>query len=266
MNITTILRHALMGGCAISMAACGAIETGEVGVRQTITGQVKAEEMQQGFYTHILSTVFEFSAKEITIELMDMQPKAGDNLTLDDLDIEVYYTVKPSQIADLHIKYANRHQRAKNGGLYPVYDLVRSVARAATYETVSEYDSLVVHQAREKIRLQIRERTQALLYATDPGVFTITKVIIRDVKTDPTIEESIKLAVARNKELEAKKIELEIAQEQVLINEALTKSLTPEILMQKRLEVIESACQKGTCILSLDGTGANAPTPVVNLR
>lgn len=247
---------------AFLLVACGAIESGNVGVRTSITGSVKTDEMQQGFYTHITSKVQEYSTKEITVELMDMQPKAKDNLTLADLDIEVYYTIVPSQVSEIKIKYAGR-DRVANGIWYPAYDLVRSVARAATYEAVSEYDSLTIHQQRDKIKEQIRSSTQNVLDKTDSGIFTITKVIIRDVKTDPSIEASIKLAVARNKELEAKAIELDIARKQVEINEALTQSLTPEILEQKRLEVIESACSKGTCILSL---GESSATPVYDVR
>lgn len=258
------MRHLFVTSCAaLTLTACGAIQTGEVGVRTTFTGKVVAEEISQGFYTHITSDVREFSTKEIAIELFDMKPKAGDNLTLDDLDIEVYYTIQPSSVVDMHIKYANRHARSGSGSYLPVYNLVKSFAREAVYETVSEYDSLVVHQERDKIRLQVKDRTQEALDSTDPGVFQIQKVVIRDVKTDPTIEDSIKLAVARNKELEAKKIELQIAREQVLINEALTLSLTPEILEQKRLEVIESACKAGTCILSMDGGNV---TPVMNVK
>lgn len=258
-------KHYTFALIALMLSGCGAIQTGEVGVRTTFTGKVVQEEISQGFYTHLTSEVREFSTKEIAIELFDMKPKAGDNLTLDDLDIEVYYTIEPSSVVDMHIKYANRHARPRNNGAYlPVYNLVKSFAREAVYETVSEYDSLVVHQERDKIRLQVKERTQEALDATDPGVFQIQKVVIRDVKTDPTIEDSIKLAVARNKELEAKKIELQIAREQVLINEALTLSLTPEILEQKRLEVIESACKAGTCILSMANSGS--VQPVLNVK
>ena len=82
------------------------------------------------------------------------------------------------------------------------------------------------------------------------------KSLFATFKTDPSIEQSIKLAVARNKELEAKAIELDIARKQVEINEALTLSLTPEILEQKRLEVIETACAAGTCILSMGDSSA----------
>jgi len=242
---------------ALFLTACGAIESGNVGVRTSFTGSVNTNEMQQGFYTHITSKVQEYSTKEITVALMDMQPKAKDNLTLADLDLEVYYTIDPSQVSEIKIKYSGRDRQTRNIW-YPAYDLVRSVARAACYDAVSEYDSLTIHQQRDRIKEQIRVSTQQVLDKTDPGIFQITKVIIRDVKTDPSIEQSIKLAVARNKELEAKSIELEIARKQVEINEALTLSLTPEILEQKRLEVIETACAAGTCILSMGGDSATA--------
>lgn len=249
-------------GAALLLSACGAIESGNVGVRTSFTGSVNTTEMQQGFYTHITSDVQQFSTKEITVGLMDMQPKAKDNLTLADLDLEVYYTIDPSKVSEIKIKYSGRDR--KTGGIwYPAYDLVRSVARAASYDAISEYDSLTIHTQRDKIKEQIRVSTQRVLDKTDPGIFQITKVIIRDVKTDPSIEQSIKLAVARNKELEAKSIELEIARKQVEINEALTLSLTPEILEQKRLEVIETACAAGTCILSMGDTSA---TPVYNVN
>lgn len=253
---SSISKRLLGLGSALLLTACGAIESGNVGVRTSFTGSVNTTEMQQGFYTHITSKVEQYSAKEITVALMDMQPKAKDNLTLADLDLEVYYTIDPSKISEIKIKYSGR-DRKNNGIWYPAYDLVRSVARAACYDAVSEYDSLTIHQQRDKIKEQIRLSTQNVLDKTDSGIFKVTKVIIRDVKTDPSIEQSIKLAVARNKELEAKAIELEIARKQVEINEALTLSLTPEILEQKRLEVIESACAAGTCILSMGDASAS---------
>ena len=262
MKHSLVMKSSLALGAALLLTACGAIESGNVGVRTSFTGSVNTKEMQQGFYTHITSKVQEYSTKEITVGLMDLQPKAKDNLTLSDLDLEVYYTIDPSQVSEIKIKYAGR-DRKSNDIWYPAYDLVRSIARAACYDAVSEYDSLTIHQQRDKIKEQIRISTQAVLDKTDDGIFQITKVIIRDVKTDPSIEQSIKLAVARNKELEAKSIELEIARKQVEINEALTLSLTPEILEQKRLEVIESACAAGTCILSL---GDSSATPVYNVN
>lgn len=248
---------------AIALVGCSAVETGNTGVRTSFSGKVKTQETGQGFFFHPISKLQEYSTKEIAVELMNMQPKAKDNLTLEDLDLEVYYTADASQIAELKIKYVNRDVKSY-GNWLPAYDLVRSISRSQVYTTISEYDSLTIHSNRQVIEGQIMERTQTVLDKSDPGVFQITKVVIREVKTDTGIEEAIKMAVSRNKELEAKQIELEIARKQVEINDVKTDSLTPEILAEKRLEVIEKACSKGTCILSLDGGGG--VTPVLNVR
>jgi hypothetical protein len=42
-------------------------------------------------------------------------------------------------------------------------------------------------------------------------VFTISRVVVRALNTDPSIEQAIQLAVQNQKRLEAKKIEVEIA-------------------------------------------------------
>lgn len=250
---------------ALTMVGCGTIETGNVGVRTAWDGQVNMTELSPGFYTAFLSSVQEFSAKEITVELRELTPKAKDNLSLANVDVEVYYTASGDQIAELSTKYANRHL-LEGGMWYPAYELVRSLSRDAVYSTFADYDSLVVHQNRDVVRHAIMERTQRALDGTDHGVFRVTKVVVRDIKTDPSVEEAIKIAVSRNKELEAKGIELRIAREQVEINKALTASLTPEILRQRELEVIENACTSGgsTCVLTVNGNGSSA-VPLVNV-
>jgi len=245
-----------------TLVGCGSIDTGNMGVRTTFSGKVIKDEMQQGFYTSFTSTVDEYSAKEITVSLIDMQPKAADNLTLADLDMEVYYTILPLSIADMKIKYANRDVYA-NGIYYPAYDLVRSYARNAVYETVAKYKSLEMHRNRQVIASDVFTKLQTDLDTDDEGIFTITKVIVRDIKTDQSIEESIKIAVAKNKELEAKRIELDIANKQVQINNALSKSLTPAVLKQRELDVQLAAIEKGATVNLFLGS---AVTPLVNIK
>ncbi|MCG5512793.1 SPFH domain-containing protein [Ectothiorhodospira shaposhnikovii] len=255
----------LLLAMALALTGCGTVETGNVGVRTAWDGHVQLTELPPGFYTAFMSSVQEFSTKEITVPMSGLKPKARDNLSLANVDVEVYYTVRPDQVAELSTKYANRH--LLEGGIwYPAFELVRSMGRDAVYATFAEYDSLIVHQKRDEVREAIEARTQRALEQSDPGVFRVTKVVVRDIRTDPSVEEAIKTAVSRNKELEAKSVELQIAGEQVLINQALTQSLTPEILRQRELEVIEAACTSGksTCILTVgQGTG---PLPLVNVR
>lgn len=231
---------------ALYLTGCGSIESEHVGVRTTFTGEVKTQEEGQGFYTAFTSDVKEFSCKEITIGLDNMRPKAGDNLTMQDMDIEVFYTVQCDQNAEQHLKYSDRTARDPNTGVYYAgYHLVRSQAKQASYDTVAKYDSLQIHKNRTQISDAILNGTQALLDSDDPGIYQITKVIIRDATTDPSVEESIRLAVRKDKELEAVQKQVAILEQQALANQKLQVSLTPEILTERYLEVLGSAAESG---------------------
>lgn len=83
-------------------------------------------------------------------------------------------------------------------------------ARRAAYETVAGIDSLTMHKKREQIDDSIKSRPQASLDSNDPGVFEVTRVVILSVPTDPSIEESIREAVANQKRPEAKQVMVEI--------------------------------------------------------
>ena len=173
-------RLALIMGLVLLISACGRIETGNVGVRTAWNGKVVLEEVTPGFYTSITSSVEPFSAKQITVELFDMKPKAKDNLSLSDMDIEIYYTIDSGQSAELSIKYANRNAWDRNVGVwYPAYNLVRSFARESAYSAVAKYDSLEIHKHRDTLRDEIQASLQKKLDEADENVFQIRKVVVR---------------------------------------------------------------------------------------
>lgn len=244
--------------------ACGRIETGNVGVRKAWNGKIQMEEVTPGFYTALTSTVVQYSAKEITVDLFDMQPKAKDNLTLADMDLEIYYRSDPENTAELFVKYSNRNAYNRQTGVwYPAFHLVRSFAREAAYAEVAEYRSLEIHKHRDALRDRIHKRLQIKLDKSDPNIFTITKVVVRNIKTDASVEKAIKLAVAKNKELEAKRIELDIAKKQAQINRALDASLTKKILRQRELDVMEKAISEGSRPIVIFGQSV---TPLINIK
>lgn len=257
-------RLPLILGMILLVTACGRIETGNVGVRTAWNGKVVLEEVTPGFYTAITSSVESFSAKQITVDLFDMKPKAKDNLSLSDMDIEIYYTIDSAKSAEITIKYANRNAWDRNAGVwYPAYNLVRSFARESAYSAVAKYDSLEIHKHRDTLRDAVLDSLQKKLDETDPDVFQVRKVVVRNLQTDPSVENAIKLAVAKNKELEAKRIELDIAKKQSQINRALDASLTKKILRQRELDVMEKAITEGSKPLVIFGSGA---TPLINIK
>ena len=234
------------------------IESGNVGVRKTL-GKVNPEEASPGLNLRVpaITQITEFVGKEIAIDLTDLTPKAADNLSLRDMDVTVFYKADSTQIADLYVKYANAHQYdAESDSYFPAYRLVYREARRAAYETVAKIDSLTMHKKREQISGSIKARLQEALDANDPGVFMVTRVVIRSVLTDPSIEESIREAVANQKRLEAKQVMVEIERKNAEIeairaegiakaNDIINKTLTAEYLQHELNLTLQKFAETG---------------------
>ena len=227
------------------------IDTGHVGVERTL-GQVDLEEHGPGihFKLPIVTQAYEFSAKEIALDLNDLKPKAADNLSLKDLDVTVYYRASASLIAELLVKYANAEQPAP-GALLPAYGVVYREARGSIYEAVSKVDSLSLHRQREALQTAVEESLQRRLQSKDGEALYVSRVVVRALNTDPSIEASIREAVANQKKLEAKQISVEIARKDAEIeierargiaeaNMIINESLTAQYLQHEINEALKS--------------------------
>lgn len=201
----------LVVGLALLFNSFYVVDTGHVGVERTL-GKVDLLETEPGmnFKLPMLTRAYEFSAKEIALDLNDLRPKAADNLSLQDLDVTVYYNAAPGAIADLMVKYANASQSAP-GAILPAYGVVYREARGTIYEEVSKVDSLNLHRQRDALQISIQGGLQERLSSKDGDALVISRVVVRALNTDPSIEDSIREAVANQKKLEAKQISVDIA-------------------------------------------------------
>ena len=226
------------------------VDTGNVAVEKTM-GTVEMDEVSAGLNWKIplVTTAYEFSAKGIVLDFNNLTPKARDNLRLKDLDISVYYQVNAASIAELMVKYASSYEKGAEAFL-PAYGVVYREGRDVIYQEVTKIDSLELHRNRDKLRDGISSNLQKKLDSKDPGVFTITRVAVRALNTDPTIEAAIQKAVQAQKQLEAKKVEVEIASKDAEIeiarakgiaeaNAIINQSLTPEYLQHELNEALK---------------------------
>jgi regulator of protease activity HflC (stomatin/prohibitin superfamily) len=249
--VVVVLVLVVLGG------AFGTIATGNVGVRTTL-GIMSQEEVEPGVYVKwpLISRIDEFTAKEVAIDLTDLTPKARDNLSLRDMDITVYYRTEAPAIAELYAKYAGQSARSDEGYMLPAYGLVLRVARNTAYEEVARVDSLVMHTRRDELSSAMHASMQKELESADPGVFHITRVVVRAVATDPSIEESIRTAVANQKKLEAMEVQTQIAQKEAEIrvteargiaesNKIIAGSLTREYLQHEANEALLKFAESG---------------------
>ena len=243
MQIKAIVAITLFG--VIAFMSAYTVETGNVAVERTL-GKVDHEEKGQGlnFKMPFLTNSLEFSAKEIAIDINDLTPKAADNLSLKDLDVSVFYRVPNDRVSELFVKYAAAAARGADGVYMPAYGLMYREARSAIYEQVARIDSLQLHKQREILQLAVLEELQGRLEKTDPGDLVITRVVVRALNTDPSIEAAIRDAVEAEKRLEAKQVQVEIAKKDAEIeierakgiaeaNNIINSSLTAEYLQHE---------------------------------
>lgn len=258
----------------LGLGSCSTIDTGSVGVRSSF-GQIESTEVMPGFYFKMpmVTSIQEMNTKESSTDLTDLKPKASDNLSLQDMDVSVYYEVSPNKVADLMIKYKGQATEGEDGTWYPGAGLVDRVSRTAVQDAVADMPSLTIHTKREQLSNTIHENVQKLLDQNDPGVFRITRIVIQKITTDPSIEQSIQNAVKAQKALEVMatnekraeaqaRINVVAAEGQRKANEILTQSLTPAYLQHERnLALAAAAASPAAKTVLLQ---ANA-TPLINV-
>lgn len=239
------------------LAACTQIDTGNVGVESTF-GQVKADVLMPGVYFTLFKRVDEVSAKENVIELNDLKPKTSDNVTLADLDVNVYYKIGAPNAAKILTKYAGDAGKNGDGDLVVGYGLVTRLARESAYTAATKHHSSDAHTKRVEIAASIRESLQKEL-DTDAGkgFFEITNVAVRNLVTDLGLERSIKDAAQVEFQIRQKKQEIELAKAEAdrkkieaqgvaNANDIVARSITPNLIEMRRVEMTEKFADKGT--------------------
>lgn len=243
---------------AASLVGCGRIHTGHMGVRTDWNGKVEVKMEDEGFYTAWTSHVDEYSTKEIGIVLDNMSPKAADNLSLAELDVTVFYRTKPEAIRTLAVKRTGMSVKVKDVDIevwLPAYSLVQSIAKDRIANIISSMDSLQVHKQRDKVAAEAKLAIQKALDVDDPGVFTVTRVVVREVKTDTAIEASIRKVVDNEKAYEAAQYNLKVQETNAKAMAVTASALTPLYVQHEYNQALMQFATKGGTVI-LDGSGS----------
>lgn len=194
------------------VAACSQIDTGNVGVESTL-GQVKKESLPPGVYFTMFKRVVEVVAKESPLALNDMKPQTSDKITLADLDVDVYYQIDAGKAPDILTRWpGDLVQVEKEDGMRAGMNYVQRQAREAIYAAVSQFKSDTVHTKRSEIAAEVMKSLQANLDAeAGKGWFFVRSVNIRNLVTDPALENQIKLAAQEQFKLQQEENRLKTA-------------------------------------------------------
>lgn len=272
-----------MLGISALLGACSQIDTGNVGVERTL-GKVSQEALPPGVYFTLFKTVDEFTAKEVSFSLMDLTPKSRDNLTMKDVDIDIYYKTTPAAIPALYTKYQGdlvKHSQVVKDGtsdLVIAYSRVSREAREAVYKAIAQLEATTMHTKRTELAEMVRAGLQQELDANDKGAFTVTAVNVRNLLTDPAIEAAIRQRAETDQAIEKKRKEIELAKaeaERLIVeaegqakaNKIISDSLTPSL---KEIKLAELQRDAAVAIAGKSGNtvflGNSSAQPMVPVR
>lgn len=266
---------------AAILTGCTQIDTGNVGVERTL-GKVGKDALPPGIYFTAFKTVDEFTAKEVNFQLQDMTPKSRDNLTMKDVDIDIYFKTMPAAIPALYTKYQGdvvQHKQVVKDGtsdLVMAYSRVSREARESVYKSIAQLDATTMHTKRTELAEMVRASLQAELDNNDKGAFLITAVNVRNLLTDPAIEAAIRQRAETDQAIQKKLKEVDLARaeaERLIVqaegeakaNKIISESLTPAL---KELRLAEIQRDAAIAIASKAGNTVllgNA-TPLVNVN
>lgn len=267
---------------ATMLGACTQIDTGNVGVERTL-GKVGTEAMPPGVYFTLFKTVDEFTSKEVLFQLDNMTPKSRDNLTMQDMDLDVIYKVDGSRVPGLYAKYqgdvVQHKQVVKDGSSDLIISHSRVVreAREAVYKAVASFDATTMHTRRTEITEAVRKTIQAELDAADKGAFTVTSVNVRNLVVDKALEEAIRQKAATDQRIEQAQRELALteaeakkliakAEGEARANSILAASITAPLIRIREIEAQRDAA------VAVAGKAGNtvflggAVTPLVQVK
>lgn len=180
---------------ATLLTACTQIDTGNVGVESTL-GQVKPEVLSPGVYFTLFKTVDEICAKEMPLALADMKPQTSDKITLADLDLDIYVQIEPGKASAMRTKWPGDITEVKDEGCKRLgMNYVYRQAREVVYDVASRIGSGTIHTERVRIAAETVKLLQANLDAeAGKGMFTIRSANVKNMVTDPALENGIKAA------------------------------------------------------------------------
>lgn len=246
------LKVSLVAFALVAMTGCTRINSGQVGVEKSFTGEYSKEPVDVGIHMTILRTLYAYSTREIPVKMENLRPTTKDNTSiLSDLDVEVQYSVNSDKTPVLAVKYANMHGKSENDSstTLPAYFLVEKQAKSVVADAVAKFDALEIASKRNELEDIIRKNLQSDLDKNDPGAFIVSRVTISNLLPDVKIQESIRaIAESANKKQVALN-NLEIAKTQALENKVRSESLDGKILAEKQLEAMVKMGERGNVII-----------------
>lgn len=196
---------------AVLATGCTQIDTGNVGVKKT-GGQYSAEEVNPGWNFSGFSTIYEVSGKENVLVFDGMKPKTADQITIEDLDIDVYVRLNPQFASETMTRLAGDLGKNQDGELIPGFNYVTREARNVVYDEAAKIKASDAQLKRNDLVAGIVKTLQQRLdEGFKPGWWVVTNANLRNLTVDSALEAKIKAAAGVDYEIAQKQKQVELA-------------------------------------------------------
>lgn len=226
-----LLLVALMSMIGLSsLAGCTRIESGHVGIQTNWNKTIEPGELNPGTHSSVFVDITEVVANEINMPIDNLTPQTKDKTILNDIDLNLVYTVNPSNISDLYVRYKNRHAFI-DGQVYPMYLYLDTVARSAVSDAVGEYDALDANSHRKDIENKIQLAVVSKLKEEGiDGMIKINQVIVKNLKISPELQRSSETVITAQNELKAKSFQVDTARKEAERMQLLASQSGPQYI------------------------------------
>lgn len=253
---------------AVAATACTQVSTGEVGVKSTF-GKISLDELNPGLYETITKSVDIYSTREITVQMNNVTgAKTADNITMQDVDVDIRYSIAPNKVADTVARLAGDSGKNADGVNVVGEKFVTRNAREAVLDSVKQFKANEVHLKREEITTLVANKLQIELNKEMPDTFVIHGVTARALVTDPKLEQSIREAAQVQFDIQKRKdqeelakaegrILLQRAKDEAEANKTIAASLTPQLLRKMELEAQVAFAKEGTHTVVIGSGGSS---------
>lgn len=256
---------------ALALSGCEKVPTGYVGV-ESVMGKIKPEELPPGPYQTVTRTVVPVSVRETTISMDNLHPKTANNVTMQKVDLDIRYMIQPSKVADTLSQLAGDLSTNANGDTVVGERFVKRFALEAVFKATAKYPADTIHTKREEIAADVTSELQKALNKAMPETFVISGATVRQMITDPKLEQAITKAAQIEFEIQRAQDAKELAEAQAQVkltqaqaeadaNRIVANSLTPMLIRKMEIESQTAFAKQGTHTV-LMGNGAS---PLINV-
>ena len=215
---------AVMAICfAIVMTGCTKVSDGYAGIRQTFSGEILDEPLNQGWNQNMFGDVIKVSTRNIVVDV-SATPMVAERIPMATFAMKVNYGINAAKAPFIYKTEKAQHVTTEDGDVYLMLRYVEFISKSAINDVLPQYKALDVNDNRTAIEGKVKAAIlEKLKFEGKADYLNINSVNIIDVKPPQSIINSSIAIVNSQNALQTKINEVEVAKQESIRMAELSK-------------------------------------------